>query len=112
MNRRSIGVGVMGLFEEVDQSWDYALVQAIQEAVKRAAFEVLRLSPSHYSEGTCAAPVLVLMHSQSTNKPRDPGEQIIMAIAPLVRAGVIKVDPDWSTGKGKPWIEEWRRHVE
>ena len=111
MNRRSIGVGVVGLFERFDRSHGYALAQAIQDAVTAAAQAVLAMAPSHYSEGTCPAPVLLRTHSQTSTKERDPGEQIIMATAPMVRAGIVRVEPEWSTGKGQPWPEEWRRHV-
>ena len=112
MNRRSVGVGVVGLFERFDRSHDYALAKAIQNTVESVAKAVRSLGAPHYEEGTCPAPVLLLTHSQSTNKPRDPGEQIIMAIAPMVRAGIVRVEPEWSTGRGRPWPKEWRRHVE
>ena len=101
VNASSIGVGVMGLFEaEVAGSRPPGLGEALREAL-RIASAALR------GPGLPFPPVLHT-HSQSTTKPADPGLWSIReGVAPLVRDGVLAVEPGHSSGSGRPWPASW-----
>lgn len=129
-NRRSIGVGVMGrLHRDEDGDPRPGLPGAIAWALHLAAglvrgdgFDMVSgvsLSAVPTVRGADAwstssappmegPPVLCTTHSQSAAKPHDPGLYVVRhGIAPAVRAGLLRVEPEWRTGGGKPWPDGW-----
>lgn len=136
-NGRSLGVGIFGLFPREDDAPLDArpgLALAAQKAIRMAAGTLASPRPLRPTEALLGrpgaplnpasafaqaspllpsalpAPPLLVTHSQSTSKPADPGEWLIrFAVVPLVRAGVVRVEPEWSTGSGSPWPAAWTR---
>lgn len=110
-NGRSLGVGIFGLFPREDEAPLDAhpgLALAAQKAIRMAAATMA--NPRPLLPSSRPAPPLLVTHSQSTSKPADPGEWLIRyAVVPLVRAGVVRVEPEWSTGSGSPWPAAWTR---
>lgn len=99
-NRHSLGIGVMGLWPQLGGEARDGLAEALQWALRDAAAEIQKAHPG---------PVRLETHSQTARKPADPGEWIVRSgVLPLVRAGVLRVDPTWSERPGSPWPPEWR----
>lgn len=133
-NRRSIGVGVMGRFDCYDEGKErQGLPEAMAWALHLAAglvrdplddlgvyLDSVTTEPVPAVRGADAwllselplpaglPPVLCTTHSQSANKPHDPGLYVVRhGIAPAVRAGLLTVDPGWHTGGGSAWPRWW-----
>jgi hypothetical protein len=111
LNRRSIAVGILGNFPRFDRRWDRHRHSSLEDAaaLMLAGGQALEVAAARF---TGCAP-LVLTHSQVTDdRPRCPGEHIVAhVLAPAVRAGLVRVDPDHAQGGGQAWPEEWRRHL-
>ncbi len=99
-NRHSVGIGVMGLYPKLGGETRPGLAEAVQWALRDAAAFIQQTHPG---------PVRLETHSQTARKPADPGEWIVRTcVLPLVREGVLVVDPTWSERPGTPWPPEWR----
>lgn len=119
LNRRSLAVGIMGRFPKMSARWVAARHTPLDqvEPLMAAGRLAVELAAANIPEAD--DPPLVLTHSQIIGEPSghdrssDPGEIVIeLVVAPLVAAGVIRVDPDHAQDHGDPWPEAWRRHVE
>lgn len=133
-NARSVGVGVMGLFGRDEEGPERpGLPDALAWALHLAAglvrdplddlgayLDSVTTEPVPAVRGADAwllsglplpaglPPVLCTTHSQSANKPHDPGLYVVRhGIAPAVRAGLLTVDPGWHTGGGSAWPRWW-----
>ena len=133
-NARSIGVGVMGRFERDEEgperpglpdalAWALALAAGMVRGDDADAhLDTLSATPVPSAPGSDGwrmdgppplpedPPVLLATHSQSDRKPADPGLYVVKhGVAPAAAAGLVRVEPEWSTGKGQPWPDSWRR---
>jgi len=103
-NATSYGVGIMG-------RWDRRAVDDAQR--KRSTLDAIAAAGAvalELAAAECGVAVPMLhTHSQSAPKPDDPGEWIVRhVVGPAVERRIVVVDPDWYTGKGRPWPRWWR----
>ncbi len=135
-NACSVGVGVMGRFERDEEGPERpGLPDALAWALTLAAgmvagddvdahLDTLSATPVPSSPGSdgwrmdglppppSGPPVFLATHSQSDRKPADPGLYVVRhGVAPAAAAGLVRVEPEWSTGKGQPWPDLWREEV-
>jgi len=55
---------------------------------------------------------IIVTHSQSSRKAADPGEELLRdVVCPVAREMNVIIAPDATRGKGRPWPEQWRRHL-
>lgn len=134
-NATTVAVGIMGRFPRLTSQWRpgrhspantlEAFGFAGRAAVRRAARVVNgwagdSLAGRQAQESRADRAPLILTHSQIHGPPparadrsSDPGEAVIaLVVAPLVAAGVVRVNPDLCEYGGDPWPREWRRHLE
>ena len=133
-NARSIGVGVMGRFERDEEgparpglpeamAWAFHIAAGlVRDPLDHLGvyLDSVTTEPVPAVRGADAwllselplpaglPPVLCTTHSQSANKPHDPGLYVVRhGIAPAVRAGLLTVEPTWHTGGGQGWPRWW-----